>query len=159
MANIAKAFGCRVIYYSVTGKNTCPDYESVPLDTLLEEADILSIHCPLSDLTRNLIDKEALCKMKKSALLINVARGAVVNNADLAWAINENVIAGAGLDVLDGEPIRAENPLNDIKVSEKPIITPHMAWGSVEARTRIVDAACENIRAFLNGDIRNRVDL
>ncbi|MBQ8040990.1 MAG: hydroxyacid dehydrogenase, partial [Lachnospiraceae bacterium] len=69
------------------------------------------------------------------------------------------VIAGAGLDVLDGEPIRDDNPLNDIKDSEKLIITPHMAWGSVEARTRIVKAACENIRAFLNGEIQNRVDL
>lgn len=159
VANIAKAFGCHVIYYSVTGKNTCRDYENVSLDTLLKEADVLSIHCPLSDLTRNLIDKEALCKMKKTALLINVARGAVVNNADLAWAINDNMIAGAGLDVLDGEPIRIDNPLNDIKDSEKLIITPHMAWGSVEARTRIVDAACENIRAFLKGNKRNRVDL
>lgn len=159
VASVAKAFGCRVIYYSVTGKNTCPDYENVSFDSLLKEADILSIHCPLSNLTKNLIDKEALCKMKPSALLINVARGAVVNNADLAWALNENVIAGAGLDVLDGEPIRNDNPLNDIKDSEKLIITPHMAWGSVEARTRIVEAACENIRAFLNDTIRNRVDL
>lgn len=159
VAHIAKAFGCRVIFYSVTGKNNCPDYESVSFDTLLKESDILSIHCPLSDLTRNLIDKDALVKMKDSALLINVARGAVVNNADLAWAIKENVIAGAGLDVLDGEPIRANNPLNEIKDSEKLIITPHMAWGSVEARTRIVEAACENIRVFLNGGVRNRVDL
>lgn len=159
VAHIAKAFGCRVIYYSVTGKNTCSDYENVSLDELLKESDVLSIHCPLSDLTKNLIDREALCKMKQSAILINVARGAVVNNADLAWALNENIIEGAGLDVLDGEPIRKENPLNEIKDSEKLIITPHMAWGSVEARTRIVEAACENIRAFLNGEIRSRVDI
>ena len=97
--------------------------------------------------------------MKPTALLVNVARGAVVNNADLAWALNENVIAAAGLDVLDGEPIRKDNPLGDIKDSEKLIITPHMAWGSVEARTRIVEAACENIRAFLDGRNLNRVDL
>ena len=159
VAHIAKAFGCRVIFYSVTGKNVCPDYENVSLDMLLKESDILSIHCPLSDLTRNLIDKEALGKMKATSLLINVARGAVVNNADLAWAIKENIIAGAGLDVLDGEPIRPDNPLNDIKDSEKLIITPHMAWGSVEARTRIVEAACENIRVFLEGGVRNRVDV
>ena len=159
VAHIAKAFGCRVIYYSVTGKNNCTDYESVTFDDLLKESDILSIHCPLSDLTRNLIDKAALCKMKKSTIIINVARGAVVNNADLAWALNENIIGGAGLDVLDGEPIRMDNPLGDIKDSEKLIITPHMAWGSVEARTRIVEAACANIRAFLNGEKCNRVDL
>ena len=159
VAQIAEAFGCRVVYYSVTGKNSCPDYEKVSFDRLLSESDVLSIHCPLSDLTRNLIDKEALCKMKPTALLVNVARGAVVNNADLAWALNENVIAAAGLDVLDGEPIRKDNPLGDIKDSEKLIITPHMAWGSVEARTRIVEAACENIRAFLDGRNLNRVDL
>lgn len=159
VAGIAKSFGCRVIYYSVTGRNTCDEYENVPLDELLSASDVLSIHCPLSDLTRNLIDKAALCKMKKTAILINVARGAVVNNADLAWALEETVIAGAGLDVLEEEPIRATNPLNDIKDSERLIITPHMAWGSVEARTKIVQEACENIRAFLNGNIRNRVDI
>lgn len=159
VAGIAKSFGCRVIYYSVTGRNTCDEYENVPLDELLSASDVLSIHCPLSDLTRNLIDKEALCKMKKTAILINVARGAVVNNADLAWALEETVIAGAGLDVLEEEPIRETNPLNNIKDSEKLIITPHMAWGSVEARTKIVQEACENIRAFLHGDIRNRVDI
>lgn len=159
VAGIAKSFGCRVIYYSVTGRNTCDEYENVPLDELLSTSDVLSIHCPLSDLTRNLIDKEALCKMKKTAILINVARGAVVNNADLAWALEETVIAGAGLDVLEEEPIRETNPLNNIKDSEKLIITPHMAWGSVEARTKIVQEACENIRAFLHGDIRNRVDI
>ena len=159
VAGIAKSFGCRVIYYSVTGRNTCDEYENVPLDELLSASDVLSIHCPLSDLTRNLIDKAALCKMKKTAILINVARGAVVNNADLAWALEETVIAGAGLDVLEEEPIRATNPLNDIKDSERLIITPHMAWGSVEARTKIVQEACENIRAFLNGNIHNRVDI
>ena len=158
VANIAKAFGCNVIYYSVTGKNSCKEYERVDFDTLLKESDVLSIHCPLSDLTRNLIDKEALCKMKSSALLINVARGAVVNNSDLAWAICENVIAGAGLDVLEQEPIKESNPLSKIMDSERLIITPHMAWGSVEARTRIVDEACLNISAFLKGEKRNVVN-
>lgn len=158
VASIAKAFGCKVRYYSVTGKNSCEEYERVSLDMLLKESDVISIHCPLSDLTRNLIDKEALCKMKPSAFLVNVARGAVVNNADLAWALEENVIAGAGLDVLEQEPIKESNPLNKIKDSEKLIITPHMAWGSVEARTKIVEEACQNIAAFLNGERRNRVD-
>ncbi len=158
VAHIAEAFGCKVIYYSVTGKNTSTEYEKVSFDELLMQSDILSVHCPLSDLTRHLIDKEALCKMKSSALLINVARGAVVNNCDLAWALNENVIAGAGLDVLEGEPIRSDNPLGQIMDSEKLIITPHMAWGSVEARTRIVEMACQNIASFLAGERRNRVD-
>ncbi len=157
VAHIAKTFGCRVIYYSVTGKNTCTEYESVSLDKLLKESDVLSIHCPLSELTRYLIDREALVKMKATALLINVARGAIVNNADLAWALNENVIAGAGLDVLEQEPIKETNPLSTIMDSEKLIITPHMAWGSVEARNRIVEEACKNIEAFIQGEMRNRV--
>lgn len=158
VAAVAKTFGCRVIYYSVTGKNTCEEYEKVSMEELLKESDILSIHCPLSDLTKYLIDKDALCKMKSSALLINVARGAVVNNADLAWALEKGIIAGAGLDVLEQEPIKESNPLNSIKDSERLIITPHMAWGSVEARTRIVEEACKNIAAFLAGERRNRVD-
>ena len=158
VASIAAAFGCRVIYYSVTGKNNCQEYESVPLDALLKEADVVSIHCPLSDLTRNLIDMEAMQKMKPAALLINVARGAVVNNADLAKALEENIIAGAGLDVLEQEPIKESNPLSKIMDSERLIITPHMAWGSVEARTKIAEEACKNITAFLNGERRNRVD-
>ncbi len=158
VASIAKTFGCKVIYYSVTGNNNNAEYERVDLDTLLKESDVLSIHCPLSDLTRNLIDKKALCKMKSSAILINVARGAIVNNADLAWALEEGIIEGAGLDVLEQEPIKEENPLSKIMDSEKLIITPHMAWGSVEARTKIVEEACENIRAFLDGKSRNRVN-
>ena len=158
VASIAKAFGCKVIYYSVTVNNNHAEYERVDLETLLKESDVLSIHCPLSDLTRNLIDKEALLKMKPSAILINVARGAIVNNADLAWALEEGIIEGAGLDVLEQEPIKENNPLSKIMDSEKLIITPHMAWGSVEARTKIVEEACENIRAFLNGKTRNQVN-
>lgn len=158
VAKIASAFGCRVIYYSVTGRNTCNEYERVSFEELLKTSDILSIHCPLSELTRDLIDKEALGKMKPTAFLINVARGAIVNNEALAWAIEEGIIAGAGLDVLSKEPIREDNPLSRIKDSEKLIITPHMAWGSVEARERIVLKACENIEDFLKGGHKNRVD-
>jgi len=157
VAAIAKAFGCRVIFHSISGKSTCTDYEQVDFDTLLKESDVLSLHCPLTKESRYLIDYEALKKMKSSAVLINVARGAVVNNADLARALEEGLIAGAGLDVLEQEPIVAENPLNDLKDSNKLIITPHMAWASFEARERCVVQAYENIKAFLNGGEANYV--
>ena len=155
VARIATAFGCRVIFHSVTGKSTCTEYEQVSKDDLLAQSDILSLHCPLSDLTRNFIDKEALSKMKKTALLINVARGPVVNNADLYDALESGEIAAAGLDVLEKEPIAADNQLGKIRDSNKLIITPHMAWASVEARERLVNEVYKNIEAFLKGEDRN----
>ena len=155
VAKIATAFGCKVIFHSVTGKSTCTEYEQVSKDELLAQSDILSLHCPLSDLTRNFIDKEALSKMKKTALLINVARGPVVNNADLYDALESGEIAAAGLDVLEKEPIAANNPLGKIRDSNKLIITPHMAWASVEARERLVNEVYKNIEAFLKGEDRN----
>lgn len=155
VARIATAFGCKVIFHSVTGKSTCTEYEQVSKDELLAQSDILSLHCPLSDLTRNFIDKEALSKMKKTALLINVARGPVVNNADLYDALESGEIAAAGLDVLEKEPIAADNPLGKIRDSNKLIITPHMAWASVEARERLVNEVYKNIEAFLKGEDRN----
>ena len=155
VAKIATAFGCKVIFHSVTGKSTCTEYEQVSKDELLAQSDILSLHCPLSDLTRNFIDKEALSKMKKTALLINVARGPVVNSADLYDALESGEIAAAGLDVLEKEPIAANNPLGKIQDSNKLIITPHMAWASVEARERLVNEVYKNIEAFLKGEDRN----
>ncbi|MBO5292873.1 MAG: D-2-hydroxyacid dehydrogenase [Lachnospiraceae bacterium] len=159
VAKIAEAFGCKVIFYSASGKSTCTDYPRVELDELLKESDFVSVHCPLSDLTRNLIDLDAMKKMKKTAYLINVARGPVVNNADLYQALEEGYIAGAGLDVLEKEPIQKENPLGEIQDSGKLIITPHMAWASTEARTRLVEEVAKNIEAFLNGENRNIVNL
>lgn len=157
VAKIADAFGCKVIFYSASGNSTCTEYERVDLDTLLKESDFLSLHCPLTDRTRNIIDKEALSKMKKSAILINVARGPVVNQEDLYEALQNDVIAGAGLDVLSKEPITADNPLGKIMDSKKLIITPHMAWGSVEARNRVIEGVYKNIEAFLKGEDRNLV--
>ena len=138
VAEIAKAFGCHVIFYSVTGKSSCTEYEQVDFDTLLRESDVLSLHCPLSDITRNLINLDALKKMKKTAILINVARGPVVNDEDLYTALMENYILGAGLDVTGTEPMKDSNPLSKIKDSNRLIITPHMAWASIEARERCV---------------------
>lgn len=158
VAGIAKAFGCKVIFHSVTGTSTCTDYEQVSFDTLLAQSDFLSLHCPLSDLTRDLIDKEALQKMKKTAILINVARGPVINQEALYEALMTEEIAAAGLDVLTKEPIAADNPLAKITDSKKLIITPHLAWASVEARQRVVDETYKNIEAFLNGEKRNIVN-
>lgn len=158
VAKIAEAFGCRVIFYSITGKSACTQYSRVDRDTLLRESDYLSLHCPLSDLSRNFIDAEALKKMKRTAILINVARGQVVNNRDLYEALEAREIQAAGLDVLEREPLEPDNPLGRIQDSGRLIITPHLAWASVEARTRCVEGAYLNIQAFLRGEDRNVVN-
>ena len=158
VAGIAKAFGCKVLFYSTSGNSTCTEYERVSLDTLLEKSDVLSLHCPLTEKTRHLIDEAALTKMKKEAVLINVARGAVVDGQALYKALTEGWIAAAGLDVLEQEPISKTNPLGQIKDSSKLIITPHLAWASVEARTRCVQEVRKNIEAFLRGEMRNVVN-
>jgi len=157
VARIAAAFGCKVIFHSVTGSSTVTEYPQVDKDTLLRESDFLSLHCPLSELSRNFIDKEALAKMKPTAYLVNVARGPVVNNTDLYEALEAGIIAGAGLDVLEKEPLQRSNPLSKIKDSNKLIITPHLAWGSVEARMRCVEGVYDNIKAFQRGEERNVV--
>lgn len=158
VAKIAEAFGCHVIFYSASGNSTCTEYQRVDLDTLLQTSDFLTLHCPLSDKTRNLIDLKAMKKMKPSAILVNVARGPVVNNADLYTALTEGYLAAAGLDVLEKEPITADNPLSNFKDSNRLIITPHLGWASVEARNRCVSEVYKNIEAFLAGEDRNIVN-
>lgn len=151
VAEIATAFGCKVIFHSVTGKSTVTAYPQVDKETLLKESDYLSLHCPLSDITRDFIDRDALMLMKKSAILVNVARGPVVNNPDLYEALVNGEIAAAGLDVLEKEPLQTSNPLSKLKDSNQIIITPHLAWGSVEARMRCVQGVYDNIKAFQSG--------
>ena len=158
VAGLAQAFGCKVIFYSASGKSTCTEYERVDFDTLLKESDIISLHCPLSDRTRGLMGKEAFGKMKETAILVNVARGPVVDTQALYDALIHDEIAGAGLDVLEKEPMTKDNPLGKIQDSTKLIITPHMSWASVESRTRVVDEVYKNIEAFLNGENRNVVN-
>lgn len=158
VARIAGSFGCRVVFHSVTGRSTCTEYPRLDKDTLLAESDFLSLHCPLSELTRNFIDAAALKRMKKTAVLLNVARGPVVNNAELYDALVAGEIAAAGLDVVEKEPLEPGNPLSKLKDSNQLIITPHLAWASVEARRRCVQGACENISAFLRGENRNVVN-
>lgn len=159
VAAIAEAMGCRVIFHSVTGKSACTEYERVDKATLLAQSDFLSLHCPLSGLTENFIDADALHRMKETAVLINVARGRVVDNHALYEALVQGEIAAAGLDVVENEPLEESNPLSTLKDSTKLIITPHLAWASVEARTRCVWEAHENIAAFLRGESRNVVNL
>jgi lactate dehydrogenase-like 2-hydroxyacid dehydrogenase len=148
VADIAKAFGCRVIYYSTSGRNSQPGYERVSFDELLEQSDIVSIHAPLDENTLGLVNKEAFAKMKKSAILLNVGRGPIINEADLAEALNNKTIAAAGLDVLSVEPMQEDNPLRGIKDSERLLITPHIAWAGVEARNRLMGIILGQIKEF-----------
>lgn len=157
VAAIAKLFGCKVVYYSTSGKNDNPEYERVDLDTLLRDSDVVSIHAPLNAATLNLIGAEELAKMKKSAILLNLGRGPIVNQEALADALEQGEIAGAGLDVLTVEPMEADNPLMRIQDSTKLLITPHIAWATVEARQRCADEVAENVQAFLKGEKRNIV--
>lgn len=148
VADIAKMFGCHVIYYSTSGTNEQQGYERVDFDTLLKESDIVSVHAPLNANTEGLMNATAFRKMKNTAIFLNLGRGPIVVEQDLADALKQGEIAAAGLDVLSAEPMRADNPLREIKDSEKLIITPHIAWASVEARTRLMKLVEKNIREF-----------
>ena len=149
VAEIAKCFGANVIYYSTSGRNHSDIYKEVDFDTLLSTSDVISIHAPLDDSTMHLIDKTALSKMKKNAILINVGRGPIIVEKDLADALECGQIAAAGLDVLDVEPMSPENPLVKIKDSTKLLITPHIAWAAVEARQRLMKIIEGQIEEFL----------
>lgn len=158
VAKIAEAFGAKVVYYSTTGNNSNDEFSRVSFDELLSRSDIISIHAPLSNNTLGLLDYEALCKMKNSAILVNMGRGPIVVEEDLARAIDENKIRGAALDVFEVEPININSPLLTMKNKDKIILSPHIAWASVEARERLFNEVVENIISFYNGEIRNRVD-
>ena len=149
VANLAKAFGCHVIYYSTTGKNDQPDYERVDFDTLLSQSDIISVHAPLTEQTENLMDLTAFEKMKKTAIFLNLGRGPIVVEKDLAEALNKGEIAAAGLDVLSIEPMSKENPLRFLKDSDKLLITPHIAWAGTQSRERLLEMIQNQINEFL----------
>lgn len=148
VADIAKMFGCRVVYYSTSGKNNQAEYDRVDFDTLLSRSDIVSVHAPLDENTKGLMNAEAFSKMKNTALFLNLGRGPIVVEKDLAEALKNNTIGAAGLDVLSVEPMSADNPLREMKDSERLIITPHIAWASVEARTRLMKIIEGQIREF-----------
>ena len=158
VAQIATAYGAHVIFYASSGHSYCTDYEQVSFDELLSRSDVISLHCPLSDRTRDLFDKRAFEKMKKTAILINVARGAVVVEKDLTDALLEGQIAAAGLDVLNPEPMAKDSSLLQIRDSGKLIVTPHLAWASTQARTRCLDEVKKNIVSWMEGKPRNIVN-
>ncbi|HEV09009.1 MAG: D-2-hydroxyacid dehydrogenase [Sulfurihydrogenibium sp.] len=157
VAQVAESFGCDVIYYSTSGKNLSQSYPHKALDELLSVSDIVSIHAPLNENTKNLITYDKIKLMKKTAILLNLGRGGIVNEKDLAKAIDEGLIAAAGLDVLEKEPISPDNPLLSIKNKDRLLITPHIAWTSLEARQTLVKEIYLNIEAFIRGKQRNRV--
>ena len=158
VAQIATAYGAHVIFYASSGHSDCTDYEQVSFGELLERSDVISLHCPLSDRTKDLFNKEAFDRMKKSAILINVARGAVVVEKDLCDALIEGKIRAAGLDVLNPEPMAKDSPLLGIQDSGRLFVTPHLAWASTEARTRCLDEVKKNILGWMAGQPRNIVN-
>lgn len=151
VAQIAESFGSKVSYYSTSGKNKNQEYQQMSLTDLLEWSDIVSIHAPLNAQTKNLISKKELNIMNNDAILINVGRGGIVDEAALAKAISEQKIGGACIDVFEKEPINSNNPLLDVKFPEKLVLTPHNAWASIEARTNLLEIVCENIELYLSG--------
>lgn len=148
VAHILEAFGMDIVYFSTSGKNNNNDYQRLELDDLLTTSDIVSIHAPLNEQTINLFDASKFSIMKPTAIIVNVGRGGIINEHDLVNAMNNQWIAGAGLDVYEKEPLPDTNPLLRVKCPERLVFTPHIAWGSVEARTLLINKIAENIREF-----------
>lgn len=150
VAKLAKAFGMRVMAYSRHG--CAEDY--APLDELYAQADVISLHCPLTAENAGMIDAKSIAKMKDGVILLNTARGGLINEQDLREALLSGKVYAAASDVVSAEPIRADNPLLGL---ENMIITPHIAWAAVEARQRLMDIATDNVRQYLAGHVQNNV--
>src|SRR5574344_1042411 len=160
VTKIATAFGCEVVYYSTSGRNSNNDYEQVDFETLLKISDIISVHAPLNEKTKYLFNADAFKKMKKTAVFINVGRGPIVNDRDLTDALKADEIAAAAIDVLEKEPMDPNSPYFEITDSRKLFITPHIAWATQEARERLVAETYYNLKAIVdNAEPRNRIDL
>lgn len=157
VGKLAKAFGMHVLAYN---RSQCDEgwaiADYVDLDTLFRESDFISLHCPQTAETVNLINKETIAKMKDGAMLINTARGGLVDERALVEALESGKLRGAAVDVVSQEPMKADNPL---LATRKCIITPHIAWAPVESRQRLLDCVVENIRAFLDGKPQNVVNM
>lgn len=152
VADVARAFGAKIIYYSASGSAPQEGYEQTDLDTLLENSDIVSVHAPLNEYTEGLMDAQKFRKMKSSCIFLNLGRGPIVVEQDLYDALMHGEIAAAGLDVLCEEPMSADNPLLQVKDSRKLLITPHIAWASVEARNRVMKIVLEHIEKYFQGE-------
>lgn len=153
---VAEAIGCKVI---VNRRTPCDEEGFVDLKTLCKESDIISIHTPLNDSTRGMIDEEMLSLMKKDVIIVNTARGAVTDEEAIAKAVKEKRIGAFGCDVYAKEPFSKAHPFNEIMCYPNVCLTPHMAWGSFESRNRCMDEIAKNIKAFLANETRNRVDI
>ena len=152
VADCASAFGAEVSYSSISGIVRQEKYPQVPLKELLRESDIISVHAPLNEKTEGIIGKEELAMMKNTAVIVNVGRGAIIDEAALADAVNNGVIGGAALDVYTAEPPREDAAVLGITKNERIVYSPHIAWASVEARRRCICMTADNIAAFINGE-------
>lgn len=146
VASVASAFGMKVVYYSTSGTSHCSQYPSLPLEELLSCSDVVSIHAPLNERTNGLLKEAELKLMKSSAILINMGRGGIVDESDLAAAVDEGTIAGAALDVFVQEPLPYDHPLLNVKHKERLHLSPHSAWASRESLLRLVSMVADNIR-------------
>ena len=149
VARIALAFGAEVVYFSASGQTYNTIYKQLELDEFLQTCDVISIHAPLSPQTENLLNYARIAQMKPTALLLNTSRGGIINEADLAKALDDDLIAGAAVDVFTQEPIPASHPYLQLQKKEKLLLAPHIAWSSIEARTRLVHKVSENIREYV----------
>ena len=155
VARVAEALGARVI---ANKRTPVSDFECVDIDTLCKESDIITIHCPLNDESRGLINAERIALMKNDVVIVNEARGAVVNEYDIAEAIKKGMIGAFGSDVYSIEPFGEDHPFYEIKDYKNVMLTPHAAWGAYESRLRCINVICSNIESYLNGERKNRVD-
>lgn len=146
VAKIAEAFGMKVCYYSTSGTGHCKEYPCLSLEELLRESDVVSVHAPLNERTLNLLGAKEFAMMKPTAYVLNAGRGAIIVEKDLADAVDNGVIAGAGIDVFVQEPIPEAHPYLNMKHPERMRLTPHVAWASVEARERLVSMMADNVR-------------
>jgi lactate dehydrogenase-like 2-hydroxyacid dehydrogenase len=151
VARIAESFGMEVVFYSTSGRNNHITYKRFDLDDLLKSSDVVSIHAPLNNQTRDLITYEKMKLMRPCAILLNLGRGGIINESDLARALNNNLIGAAGIDVMEQEPIHPDNPLLKLYDREKILITPHMAWASKESRELLVEKIARNIEIHKKG--------
>lgn len=147
-AKKAKAFDCEIVYYSTSGKNSNSQYKRVELDELLSTSDIISIHCPLNEQTKDLLNYENMKKLKAGTILLNLGRGGIINETDLAKIIDEKEIY-CGTDVVSKEPILSTNPILKVKDKSRLVLTPHIGWASIEARKKLITLVAKNIEEFL----------
>lgn len=148
-AKRARAFDCEIVYYSTSGRNNNSEFKRVELNELLKTSDIISVHCPLNEQTKDLLNYKNMNSMKDGAILLNLGRGGIINENDLAKLIDEKEIY-CGIDVVNKEPIEESNPLLKVKNKDRLVLTPHIGWASIEARTRLIKMVARNIEEFLN---------